>query len=281
MKSHNNDVWMRSVNGTFAFQTYDDADDTSRAFHMHFPDPGTPNGDNLVAEIGQRRSGSTTGSYKGIRIVHYKNGSIQDGYLQAGDGVFTASLKVGSNNVWHSGNFNPSTKLDATADKYLSNVFGTVGGTITFTIANGTNITWDSAHTHPAQNAITKVTAINRDGVTVGTYTASTSQGEVKLKAGNGINMTVDEDTITFTADASASNVPKSKVFKLNAANNYTGTFTHYYGTMDYVVLLGVDSPQRHVYYSKDANSVQIFLDDVPYDESEVEVSVMVQLTTD
>jgi hypothetical protein len=35
-----------------------------------------------------------------------------------------------------------------TTDKYLSGVSGTCGGNITFTVTNGSNITWDSSHRH-------------------------------------------------------------------------------------------------------------------------------------
>jgi hypothetical protein len=94
MRSYNNAMWLRNATGTYTFQSYDDAEDHTRTFHLYVPDPGTSGGDNLIAELGQRTSNATAGSYKGVRIVHYTGSAIVDGYLKAGASDFSNTMNI-------------------------------------------------------------------------------------------------------------------------------------------------------------------------------------------
>jgi hypothetical protein len=98
--SHNGHMWLRNATGLYTFQTFDDADDWTRVFQLYLPDPASSGGDNLIAELGQRQSNTTTGTYKGVRITHYTGSTVQDGYLKAGttdlSGIVTISNHTNS-----------------------------------------------------------------------------------------------------------------------------------------------------------------------------------------
>ena len=95
--SHNNSTWFRNLTGLWTFQSFDDADDWTRVFQLYLPDPGTSGQNNLIAELGQRQSNSTNGSYKGIRIVSYESSATKDGYLKAGNVDISGNLVVSGN----------------------------------------------------------------------------------------------------------------------------------------------------------------------------------------
>ncbi len=83
--SHNGDMWLRSNSGRFTFQTFDDADNWTNTYQLHLPDPaGTSGGNPHLAELGQRTSNTTTGTYRGTRIVKREGSATVDGELQAG-----------------------------------------------------------------------------------------------------------------------------------------------------------------------------------------------------
>ena len=110
-----------------------------------------------IGESGTRGSASLHFTYTGDGYGHIGMGAVgTTTSLPANEAIrlyytdkvvrFFDTPTVNGNNVWHAGNFNPSDYL--TTDKYLNNVSGTCGGTITFSITNGTNVSWDSSHSH-------------------------------------------------------------------------------------------------------------------------------------
>ena len=77
-----------------------------------------------------------------------------DGALNVTGKASVGSLRIGTSSTAGyflktdaSGNASWS-EVPHPADKYLSSVTGTAGGTITFAITNGSNVTWNSAHSH-------------------------------------------------------------------------------------------------------------------------------------
>ena len=85
-QSHNDDVWIRSDSGRFTFQTHNDADNWTYTYQLHLPDPYLASSNSQLAELGQRTSNATDGTYRGTRIVKYEGSSVVDGDLEAGTG---------------------------------------------------------------------------------------------------------------------------------------------------------------------------------------------------
>lgn len=198
-------------------------------------------------------------------------------FLKADINSFTYKNNV----VWHAGNFDPSSKLDTAADKYLINVSGSGNGTVTFSVNNSSNITWDASHTHTNdhapgsdnQNVFAELIILDSNNSVTGTYTVQSQNDQIKLKEGNKISLSMSSNVVTidYVEDIAIGTVT------FTIGDSTSKTFTHNLNTTNYVVLLSASNPQRHIYYSnKTTTTVDICIDDAPYDE-DIEISILVR----
>jgi hypothetical protein len=125
-------------------------------------------------------------------------GKLTTSYIQIGNstttGYYLTAADTNGNASW--------TALPA--DKYLSEISGTCNSNVTFTVANGTNITWNSAHTHindhsPSsdnQNVFTSVTVNKANAIAVNTGEGVINVDNLSTDLGfiAGTNVTLNHD---------------------------------------------------------------------------------------
>lgn len=148
---------------------------------------------------------------------------------------------------------------------------GSVTGSASIDGSGNVSITTTTNHTHAYDNyGNWKLQAAG--GATVDITTGSTVNIE-----GSGI-ITVTRTGNTISIAAAIGGETQATVFTFATAG--VQTFTHNLNTTAYAVIISTDSPQRHVYYTnKTLNSVDINLDDDPY-EATIEVSVIIMKTS-
>lgn len=145
--SHSGNTWLRNSSDVWTFQSGTAGDDWTRVFQLNIPNPDAGAGaDNLIAELGQRQSNTTSGSYKGIRIVHYTSGAVQDGYLKAGTVDISGNLTV-SGNLVVSGTTTTVHSTTVTIDDPILTLGGDTAPTVDDNKDRGVEFRWHNGTT--------------------------------------------------------------------------------------------------------------------------------------
>ena len=95
LNDHSGYTWFRNPQNRWVFQGGASGDDWTQSFHFNLETVGTGFNDKVLRIGQQQNNGSSGGKYKGVRIVKSTgSSSVVDGYLQAGDAVFSGDITV-------------------------------------------------------------------------------------------------------------------------------------------------------------------------------------------
>ena len=95
LNDHSGYTWFRNPQNRWVFQGGASGDDWTQSFHFNLETVGTGFNDKVLRIGQQQNNGSSGGKYKGVRIVKSTgSSSVVDGYLQAGDAVFSGEVST-------------------------------------------------------------------------------------------------------------------------------------------------------------------------------------------
>lgn len=190
----------------------------------------------------------------------------------------TNGLTFRGNTVWHAGNFNPANvdNYGGWSFKVNGTQYEKIGPDGTLNFKAGSNITL----TKSAANEITITGGQGYAGwnlqVNGANQTTIASGNTVNFIGAGGTTITKSGNNVTITS----SNTNQSNHLITFSGAEVTKTLTHNFGVAAnlYIICIGSNGPQRHVYYkNKTTNTVDICIDDKMYAGETLEVSVSIQ----
>ena len=193
-------------------------------------------------------------------------------------GDATNGLTFRGNTVWHAGNFNPASvdNYGGWSFKINGTQYEKIGPDGTLDFKAGSNITI----TKSAANQITIAGGQGYAGWNLqangANQTTIASGNTVNFIGAGGTTITKSGNNITITS----SNTNQSNHLITFSGAEVTKTLTHNFDVAAnlYIVCIGSNGPQRHVYYkNKTTNTVDICIDDKMYAGETLEVSVSIQ----
>lgn len=190
----------------------------------------------------------------------------------------TNGLTFRGNTVWHAGNFDPSSSdnYGGWSFKVNGTQYDKIGANGALNFKAGSNITI----TRSLANEITIAGGQGYAGWNLqangGTSSNVASGNTINFVGAGGTAIVKSGNTITITS----SNTSVNNHLITFSGEMVSQTLTHNFSINPslYIVCLGCDGPQRHVYYkNKTINTVDICIDDKLYADEILEVSVSIQ----